>query len=236
MSRIMGGASRIIQGIQHFQERVFGPKQSLFRRLARGQSPLALFITCADSRINPNLLTQTEPGELFILRNAGNLVPPAGAGPGGEGATIEYAVEHLHIRDIIVCGHSHCGAMQGLLAPEALRDLPEVDRWLAHAREALPAVERLGAGLSAADKLLLAIERNALLQLEHVKTYAAASRALAVGRLRLHAWVYHLETGHVTAHDPGKERFVPLLEAPRQKWLAPVPAGAAEPAASGESI
>jgi carbonic anhydrase len=235
MSRIMGGATRIIQGIQHFQERVFGEKKSLFRRLGEGQSPLALFITCSDSRINPNLLTQTEPGELFILRNAGNLVPPHDV-PSGEGATLEYALKHLHIRDVIVCGHSKCGAMQGLLAPDSLHDLPAVAGWLTHACAIVPAVEQLGTTLPPAEKLNLAIERNVLLQLEHVKMYPFVADALSAGRLRLHGWVYFLESGHVTAHDPGASRFVPLAQVPRQKWLVPVPEGRVEHGILGDSI
>ena len=105
---------KLIQGIHHFQSNLFSPQRELFERLAGGQHPDALFITCSDSRISPNLITQTEPGELFIVRNAGNIVPPYGAANGGEGATIEFALVGLGIQDIIVCGHSHCGAMKGL--------------------------------------------------------------------------------------------------------------------------
>src|SRR4029078_4622045 len=102
------------------QSNIFSSHRELFARLAEKQNPVALFITCSDSRINPNLITQTEPGELFILRNAGNIIPPHGASNGGEGATVEFAVAGLGIQDIIVCGHSHCGAMKGLLHPENL--------------------------------------------------------------------------------------------------------------------
>lgn len=115
---------KLIQGLHHFQTNVFSSQRELFERLARGQSPDALFITCSDSRINPNLITHTEPGELFILRNAGNIIPPYGAANGGEGATVEYAVAALGVRDIIVCGHSHCGAMNGLLNLDSLGELP----------------------------------------------------------------------------------------------------------------
>lgn len=212
MSRIMGGTTRLIRGVQHFQDRVFGNKKSLFRRLGEGQNSLGLFITCSDSRINPNLLTQTEPGELFILRKAGNLVPPCGI-RGGEAATIEFALKQLQIQDVIVCGHSKCGAMQGLLNPEALRELPEVAAWLEHARAILPGIEKAAATLSQEEKLILAIERNVLLQLEHLKTFPFVADALALGRLRLHGWVYFLESGEVTAHVPGQERFVTLAEA-----------------------
>src|SRR3954470_2433402 len=120
MSQLPGGATQLIKGVDKFRQKVFGTQEELFRELGKGQSPLALFITCSDSRIDPNLLTQTEPGELFVLRNAGNIVPPHGTAPGGEAATIEFAVLQLGIKAIVVCGHSRCGAMKGLLAPEAL--------------------------------------------------------------------------------------------------------------------
>ena len=110
---------KILDGVRRFRDTVFAEQRSLFERLARKQDPQALFITCSDSRINPNLITSTEPGDLFILRNAGNIIPPYGAANGGEGATIEYAIAVLGVRHIIVCGHSHCGAMQALLTPAA---------------------------------------------------------------------------------------------------------------------
>jgi carbonic anhydrase len=215
MSRIVKGMSKILDGVRVFQEHVFGTKEELFRRLGKGQSPLVLFITCSDSRINPNLLTQTEPGELFILRNAGNIVPPYGGG-GGEEATVEYAVAQLGVRHVVVAGHSGCGAMNGLLQPHALDALPSVARWLAHAREVVPQVLQEGENATPAERLRLAIEKNALLQLEHLKTHPAVAAALAAGNLQLHAWVYHFETGDVYAHDPAAGRFVPLHECHQQ--------------------
>jgi len=214
MPQITGGAARIVQGVQHFQENVFSTKESLFRRLGDGQSPHALFITCCDSRIDPNLLTQTEPGELFIHRNIGNQVPPY-ASSGGVRATLEYALKGLDIRDVIVCGHSKCGAMQGLLNPDSLREMPAVAEWLTHARAILPDVEQAAATLSPDEKLNLTIERNVLLQLEHLKTYPFVADALSAGQLRLHAWVYFIESGQVTVHVPGKDCFVPMAEAAR---------------------
>src|SRR5580698_7115556 len=118
--------TRLISGVGQFRKQIFDEKKQLFEELQAGQHPLALFITCADSRIDPNLLTQTAPGELFVLRNAGNMVAPFGTPGSGEGATIEYAVSHLRVRDIILCGHSRCGAMQGLLAPAAVSEMREV--------------------------------------------------------------------------------------------------------------
>jgi carbonic anhydrase len=237
MSRIIfGGATRIIQGVQKFQRRIFGKKEALFQRLGEGQSPLALLITCSDSRINPNLLTQTEPGELFILRNAGNLVPPYGDAPSGEAATVEYALHHLHVRDVIVCGHSRCGAIQGLLAPRALEAMPQVKRWLEFARPVLDRLPREDKTLSPATMLGLAVEQNTLVQVEHLQTYPVVQEALVAGKLRLHAWVYHFETGKVTAHVPGMERFVPLEEAPRQQWVKQPPAPAESLGELGDSI
>jgi carbonic anhydrase len=214
MSQFTGGAARIVQGVQYFQENVFDTKESLFRRLGEGQAPHALFITCCDSRIDPNLLTQTEPGELFIHRNIGNQVPPYSV-LSGERATLEYSIKTLGIREIIVCGHSKCGAMQGLLAADALREMPDVAQWLTHARAILPGVEQAAAKLSPAEKLNLAIQANVLLQLEHLKTYYFVADAISAGRLRLHGWVYFIESGQVTAYVPDKERFVPLAEAAR---------------------
>jgi carbonic anhydrase len=211
MSRIMQGMTKILDGVRVFQQHVFGTKEDLFRRLGKGQSPLVLFITCSDSRINPNLLTQTEPGELFILRNAGNIVPPYGGG-GGEEATIEYAVAQLGVRHIVVAGHSSCGAMNGLLDPHGLDSLPSVARWLTHAREVVPQIQQAGEHLSPAERLRLAIEKNVLLQKEHLKTHPSVAAALAAGKLQLHGWVYHFETGDVHAHDPAGDRFVPLAE------------------------
>ena len=117
---------KLVEGIHNFQKNHFSHDRKLFETLVEGQSPLALFITCSDSRIDPNRLTQTNPGELFIQRTAGNIIPPYGAVFGGEAATIEYAVSALKVRDIIVCGHSHCGAMAGLLDRPSIEKMPAV--------------------------------------------------------------------------------------------------------------
>jgi carbonic anhydrase len=211
--------TRIIQGVLNFQRRIFSGKRDLFSRLGKGQKPLALFITCSDSRIEPALLTQTDPGELFILRNAGNLVPPHDGPPGAEAATIEYAVVQLRVHDIILCGHSKCGAMHGLLAPEALTRLPNVGGWLEHARALLPELHKAHGQLSEEDLLKLAIEKNVLLQLEHLKTHPSVAAALAARALRLHGWVYHFEKGEVDVFDPLSGRFAPLGQHIRPQLL-----------------
>jgi carbonic anhydrase len=198
---------KIIRGIHHFQQNIFSSQQELFLRLANGQQPDALFITCSDSRILPNLLTQTKPGELFILRNAGNIVPPYGAANGGEGATIEYAVTALGIRDIIVCGHSHCGAMHGLLHQEKLTHMPSVVNWLQHAEATRRIVEEKYPEQTGEDRELNAVKENVLVQLENLRTHPSVAAGLALGKLTLHGWVYQIETGGVFAYDPEQRQF-----------------------------
>ena len=156
------------------------------------------------------MITQTEPGELFIIRNAGNIVPPYGAANGGEGATIEFAVVGLGIQHIIVCGHSHCGAMKGLLHPESLTELPLMAAWLGHAEATRRIARQKYEDRSAEALLNVAIQENVLVQLENLRTHPAVAAALAGGKLKLHAWVYKIETGQVFAYDPEQGQFAPL--------------------------
>jgi carbonic anhydrase len=203
---------KLIQGIHQFREEDFRPLQGLFEQLARGQNPETLFITCSDSRIDPNLLTRSKPGELFILRNAGNIVPPHGAANGGEAATIEFAVAALGVKDIVLCGHSHCGAMKGLLQPETVAALPAVSAWLSHAETTRRIVRDNYAHLDG-DRLLTAtVEENVLVQLENLRTLPAVASRLVRGDLHLHGWVYKIETGDVFAYDPSRGQFVPLAQ------------------------
>ena len=204
---------KLIEGIHHFQSNLLSPQRELFERLADGQHPDALFITCSDSRINPNLITQTQPGELFILRNAGNIIPPHGAANGGEGATIEFAVAGLGVQDIIVCGHSHCGAMNGLLHPESLKDLPAMTAWLSHAEATRRIMREKYFDRMGAAQLTTAVEENVLVQLENLRTHPAVAARLARGKLKLHGWVYKIESGKVFAYDPQQGQFVPVAEA-----------------------
>lgn len=186
---------RLIRGVERFRSEVFPGKRQLFEALAREQRPEVLFITCSDSRVSPELLTQSPPGVLFTLRNAGNIIPPYDGAPGAEAATIEFAVAALGIRDIVVCGHSACGAMRALLAPEPAAAMPAVRGWLEHARAAadgddpsLPPDRRWDA----------VIEANVRLQLEHVRTHPAVAERAGSGALTLHGWVYRIESGEVT--------------------------------------
>lgn len=204
---------KLIEGIHHFQSSIFRSQRELFERLAHGQSPDALFITCSDSRINPNLITQTQPGELFILRNAGNIIPPHGAANGGEGATIEFAVAGLGVQDIIVCGHSHCGAIKGLLDPGSLNDMPAVAAWLSHAEATRRIMREKYYDRAGAAQMTTAVEENVLVQLENLRTHPTIAAGLARDKLKLHAWVYKIETGQVFAYDPERGQFVPVAEA-----------------------
>ncbi|MER7477298.1 carbonic anhydrase [Streptomyces sp. NPDC126510] len=166
-----------------------------FRKLAEGQYPEALFITCSDSRVIPALITGARPGEIFELRNAGNIVPPYGRpGACGEAATIEYALEVLGVQDIVVCGHSHCGAMGALKSGDDLSALPGVDAWLRIARPELTSVLR-----SAPDDPSLpeVSQGNVVNQLAALRSYPVVRQRLDSGRLRLHGWYYEIDTGFV---------------------------------------
>lgn len=204
---------KLLEGIHRFQREVFGGLEAHFARLAAGQAPEVLFVTCSDSRLNPDLLMQARPGDLFVLRNAGNIIPAHGTGPGGEAATIEFALEALGVRHIVVCGHSHCGAVQALLEPARAESLPAVAAWLRLAEPTRRLVAERYGHLDAAAQLNVAIQENVLLQLESLRTHPAAARALAAGRLNLHGWVYKFETGEVFAYDAGRGQFRPLRAA-----------------------
>jgi carbonic anhydrase len=197
---------RILRGLSQFQRDVYPEHRDLFQKLASGQRPLALFITCADSRIDPCLLTQTKPGELFICRVIGNIVPRYPEAIGGVSATIEYAVGVLRVPDVIVCGHTDCGVMKGVLNPEPLADLPNVYAWLKHAQAA-----REGA---ATDDLLALTERNVLAQLENLRTHPSVAARLKEDDLELHGWVYHIGEGAVASYDAGAGRFLPVAAMP----------------------
>lgn len=202
---------KLVEGIHQFQSNIFRSQRELFERLAQGQEPEALFITCSDSRINPNLLTQTDPGDLFILRNAGNIIPAHGASTGGEGAAIEFALTGLGITDIILCGHSNCGAMKGLLAPEELSAMPAMTAWLTHAEATRRIILDKYADLPLPRRLTAAVEENVLVQLENLRTHPVVAAGLASGRLKLHGWVYKIETGEVFSYDPEVGQFIPLV-------------------------
>jgi carbonic anhydrase len=202
----------LLDGVRLFHEKHFTPERGLFEKLAIRQEPQALFITCSDSRIDPNLLTQTRPGEIFVLRNAGNIVPPHGTLSGGESATIEYAITALNIKDIIVCGHSDCGAMKALIDRESLHGLTEVQSWLEHGPKTRFASATETSGVIPAGMLDSLIEKNVLTQLENLRTHPAVASRLREGGIRLHGWVYHIDKGTVHVFDKRNLQFVPALD------------------------
>lgn len=203
---------KLIQGIHHFQNHVFRSKKELFSRLAGGQAPAALFLTCSDSRINPNLVTQTEPGEIFVVRNAGNIIPPA-PHLGGEIATIEFAVKALNIQDIIVCGHSDCGAVKGLLDPCAVEaSMPGVAHWLQHARRTTDIISSEYAHLEGHARLMATIEENVIVQIENLRTHEFIEERLTSGQLKLHGWMYKFETGKIFTYEAESGQFLPMQD------------------------
>jgi len=211
---------KIIEGLVKFQKEVFPSHEELFSQLATGQSPEVLFITCSDSRIAPTLLTQTKPGELFIIRNAGNIVPAYGQAIGGVTGTIEYAVSALKVKDVIICGHSDCGAMKGVLDPDKVASLKSVAAWLHHGDAARAVVVENFSHLSEEEKLITLTEQNVLAQLRNIQTHPSVAGALQAGRLRLHGWIYHIGTGQVTAYHHQKGAFVAVTESSEPEKLA----------------
>lgn len=201
---------RILKGLSRFQKSVYPKQRDLFQKLALGQRPDALFITCADSRIDPCLLTQTQPGQLFICRVIGNIIPPYPDAIGGVSATIEYAVAVLGVPDVIVCGHTDCGVMKGVLSPDALEPLTSVSAWLNYAQPARQAVADLRQKQTDAEHLLAVAERNVVEQLGNLKTHPSVATRLEQGDLQIHGWVYHIGEGTVTSWDAGRDDFTPL--------------------------
>ena len=199
-------------GVIRFQNEVFPEKKDLFEKLSKGQAPEALFITCSDSRIETAMITQTDPGELFICRNAGNIVPPHTMYTGGMTASIEFAVAALKVPHIVICGHTECGAMKGALNPEGLDSLPHVKEWLGYSRAAVEVVKEIAPDANAEERMRLLLEQNVILQLQHLSTHPSVAARLAKGDLKLHGWVYDIKTGGVNAYDEEKKRFVPVDE------------------------
>jgi carbonic anhydrase len=201
---------RLITGHKRFLAEAFPARRDQFHLLSERQAPETLFVTCADSRIVPDLILQTQPGDLFICRNAGNVIPRAGEPAGGVSATIEYAVEVLRVRHLLVCGHSDCGVIRALMAPEGLAGLNSVKDWLQHVEPAwryVDEVERNGGELTRHTALTHA---NVLVQLDNLKTHAYIQRAVAEGRLQVHGWYYDILSGQIEQYDEAAGRFSPL--------------------------
>lgn len=228
---------KLIDGLRRFQHDVFWERRELFERSTQGQRPQALLITCSDSRILPDYVMQADPGDLFVARNAGNLVPPHEVAS-GEAATIEYAVSALGVKDIIVCGHYRCGAVKALLHPEEGAGLPSLGNWLAHASATREAVARDFIGLTGDELWDRAVERNVLVQLDSLSRHPVVAQGLSEGRLKLHAWVLRFESGEVVAYDDVSQTFAPVAGQSIALTIRPLESGeeasstAAEPEAA----
>jgi carbonic anhydrase len=207
MHKDLDDLDEIGRGVARFRTRVFPNRRAFFARLARMQQPKALFLTCADSRVVPSLITQTRPGELFVERNPGNIVPVYSEESLGVSASIEYAIVALGTPHVIVCGHSDCGAVKALLHPETLAAMPAVARWLRYGEAARRRLERLDAAADERAMLHTLTRLNVLVQMEHLKTHPAVEPAITAGRLAIHGWVYEIATGEVWAYEPAAAAF-----------------------------
>lgn len=199
-----------IDGYKEFRRDIFPSKKDLFEKLASGQQPHTLFVTCSDSRVVPDLILQTNPGELFIVRNAGNMIPPYGGMVGGVAATIEYGLMALGIRQIVVCGHSDCGAMKGVLHPDLVKDLPTVSAWLRSGSAARLVTLECYPELSEQEQLEVLTRENILAQVDNLRTHPCVAALMAKGMLAVHAWHYAIATGVVTAFDCQQGEFLPI--------------------------
>lgn len=200
----------IVDGFLHFRHDVYPQQQELFKKLATAQNPRAMFITCADSRVAPELITQSAPGDLFVTRNVGNVVPPYGQMNGGVSTAIEYAVLALGVQHIIVCGHSDCGAMRAVLNPDSLKKMPTVSAWLRHAEVARTVVQDNCNCANEGESMQVLTEENVIAQLHHLRTHPSVASRMASGQLFIHGWVYSIETSEIKAYDAAQDRFVPL--------------------------
>lgn len=199
---------KILSGIRAFQDRFRADRERFERLATEGQSPQVLFIVCSDSRVAPELITSADLGDLYVVRTMGNLVPPYGTGDVGTGAALEHAVLHLHVRHLVVCGHTRCGCLQALDTPPDWSREPHISRWIEHARPARTKAE--ASGLPAEEQPLATVRENVLLQLEHLRSYDPVREGERAGTLTLHGWVYHLETGEFEAYDAGSGDWRPL--------------------------
>lgn len=200
----------IVDGFMHFRHEVFPQQEELFKKLATAQRPRAMFIACADSRIVPELITQSAPGDLFVTRNVGNVVPPYGQMNGGVSTAIEYAVVALEVQHIIICGHSDCGAMRAVLNPQTLEKMPAVKAWLRHAEVARTVVEDNCHCASETESMHVLTQENVIAQLQHLRTHPSVASKIASGQLFIHGWVYSIETSEIQAYDAEQDCFLPL--------------------------
>ena len=203
--------NELIGRVFSFQAHVFPQNSDLYAQLARdGQSPKALMISCADSRVVPEFIVQAQPGDLFVCRNAGDIVPPFSQANGGVSSTVEYAVMVLGVRDIIICGHSDCGAMKALVNPNSLDNMPNVAAWLRHSCAAQKVVEDGYPHSDPEDRARLLALENVAIQLAHLRTHPSVASAIARGEISLHGWFVDIQAGEVLGLDGVSGRFMPM--------------------------
>jgi len=207
---------KLISGFHEFRSQISPEQRKLFAKLAHKQEPRILFITCSDSRVEPHVLTHTGPGDLFMLRNAGNLVPPYGAVHGGEAASIEYAMHVLKVKHVIVCGHTNCGAREALIHPDHAKDLAATRAWLDQAEATRRIVwEREADHLDDEALVASAKTENILVQLQNLRTHPSVAVRLYKEEVQLHGWIYNIESGDICFYNPETKSFGPLLEFPQ---------------------
>ena len=212
--------ARLLEGAAHFHAEVFPARRALFASLANSQTPGVLFIACADSRVAPEMITGTEPGEMFVCRNIGNIVPAYGEMLGGVSAVVEFATVALGVSDIVICGHSDCSAMRALSNPGAALDqMPTVRSWLRNAEAARGEVAARQPQLSGEAEVAALVEENVRLQLAHLRTHPAVAARLADGRLAVHGWIYRIAEGEIRVFDERQQRLMTVGEA-RQRLRA----------------
>jgi carbonic anhydrase len=208
---------RLLQGVHKFRKDEFGNFRKLFRKLSQeGQNPHTLFITCSDSRVLAELITQSKPGDLFVVKNIGNIVPPAGAtgSTNSTAAAIEFAVEVLRVSDIVVCGHSQCGAIAALLGQLPVGpNMPHLHDWLTLAAPVREMVKTDYTDLNTPDELsIVAAVENVLYALDNLHGYHCVQERLADGSLRLHGWFFKIATAELFAYDPETQQFQAIAE------------------------
>lgn len=205
---------RIYKGIHKFKKSFFRKNEKSYKRLSKGQNPDALFITCSDSRVDPCLVTQSKPGELFIVRNVGNIIPPYDAikDKNSVAAAIEFAVLVLKVKDIIVCGHSKCGAMLELHHEDGMDDMPHLKDWLKIASPVRDIVDKLYSNSDRPPNIKIILEKeNVLAQLKNIQTYPFVAEALKKGAVHLHGWYYNITKGDIYSYNPETDVFEKLV-------------------------
>jgi carbonic anhydrase len=211
-------------GVHQFQANYFARNKRLFEKLSEGQRPEVLFITCSDSRVVPNLITSTSPGDLFIVRNVGNIVPAVERGVlGGVSAAIQYAIEVLEIGHVIVCGHTQCGAIDAILHPERVQHLPFVKRWLGESARIPELIEERYGHLTGEERVTAAIEENVLVQLENLRSFDFIARRLDAGTLTMAGWVFSIAKGQVFDYDVQSGQFMAIGSSERTSTRPPPP-------------